>query len=158
MTAIAAAPRLRLVASQGVTDIPNAEAHQPTRRGPIDASASDEVLVRAIGQGDRAAMGVLFRRHQTRIYRFILRMVRDSASAEDVLSDVFLSVWRHADRFAGRSSVSTWLLGIARHKALTATSEQNSSERFQRERKSSNAATPSSMSSQAQLSTADCAS
>jgi RNA polymerase sigma-70 factor, ECF subfamily len=41
-------------------------------------------------------------------------------SAEDLLSEVFLDVWRQADRFEGRSSVSTWLLSIARFKALSA--------------------------------------
>src|SRR5207342_2071922 len=42
------------------------------------------------------------------------------ALAEDVLSEVFLDVWRQAGRFEGRSSVSTWLLAIARYKALSA--------------------------------------
>jgi RNA polymerase sigma-70 factor (ECF subfamily) len=120
MRAIAAAPRLRLVMSESVTDIRDAKDRRDAGRRPIDASASDELLLGAIGKGDRAAMSVLFRRHQTRVFRFILRMVRERASAEDVLSDVFLDVWLHADRFAGRSTVSTWLLGIARHKALTA--------------------------------------
>lgn len=120
MTTIAAAPRLRLVPSEGVTDIRDAKRLRNAGRRPIDASASDEVLLGAVGQGDRTAMAVLFRRHQTRVYRFILRMVRDRALAEDLLSDAFVDVWQRADWFAGRSSVSTWLLGIARHKALTA--------------------------------------
>ena len=81
---------------------------------------ADCALVQAAGAGDRRAMGVLFARHKNRVFRFILRMVRDRALAEDLLGDVFLDVWRRARRFAGRSSVSTWLLGIARHKALTA--------------------------------------
>jgi RNA polymerase sigma-70 factor (ECF subfamily) len=85
-----------------------------------DAFVADDALVRAIGTGDRWAMRVLFDRHKTRVFRFILRMVRDRALAEDLLNDAFLEVWLNADRFAGRSSVSTWLLGIARHKALTA--------------------------------------
>jgi RNA polymerase sigma-70 factor (ECF subfamily) len=119
-TTIAAAPRLRLVMPEGVTDIRDEKNHRNAGRRPVDVSASDEVLLGAIGRGDRAAMSVLFRCHQTRVYRFILRMVRDRALAEDVLSDAFLDVWQHADRFAGRSTVSTWLLGIARHKALTA--------------------------------------
>ena len=45
-------------------------------------------------------------------------MVGDEATAEDLLSDVFLDVWREADRFGGRSAVATWLLGIARFKSL----------------------------------------
>ncbi len=89
-------------------------------RQRFDASAADDALVRAISAGDGSAMRVLFERYQTRVYRFIVRMVRDRALAEDVLIEVFLAVWRHAGLFAGRSTVSTWLLGIARHKALTA--------------------------------------
>jgi RNA polymerase sigma-70 factor (ECF subfamily) len=54
------------------------------------------------------------------IYRWLFRLVRDEALAEELLSDVFLDVWRKASSFAGRSSVSTWLLAIARHKALSA--------------------------------------
>ena len=85
-----------------------------------DPAVADDALVQAIGTGDRWAMRVLFDRHKNRVFRFILRMVRDRALAEDLLNDVFLDVWLRADLFAGRSSVSTWLLGIARHKALTA--------------------------------------
>jgi RNA polymerase sigma-70 factor, ECF subfamily len=50
----------------------------------------------------------------------LLRLVGDEALAEDLLSDVFLDVWRQAAAFESRSSVSTWLLAIARHKALSA--------------------------------------
>jgi RNA polymerase sigma-70 factor (ECF subfamily) len=48
-----------------------------------------------------------------------LRYQRNEASAEDILAEVFLDVWRQAGRFEGRSSVSTWLLSIARFKALS---------------------------------------
>jgi RNA polymerase sigma-70 factor (ECF subfamily) len=55
-----------------------------------------------------------------RVFRFVLRLVRDESVAEDLISEVFLDVWRQADRFEGRSAVSTWLLAIARFKALSA--------------------------------------
>ena len=55
-----------------------------------------------------------------RVYRFVLRFVRNEATAEDLISEVFLDVWRQAGTFEGRSSVSTWLLSIARFKALSA--------------------------------------
>jgi RNA polymerase sigma-70 factor, ECF subfamily len=84
-----------------------------------NSAASDEVLIGRIAQGDRLAMQVLFARHHVRVYRFVLRFVRNEASAEDLISEVFLDVWRQADRFEGRSSVSTWLLAIARFKALS---------------------------------------
>jgi RNA polymerase sigma-70 factor (ECF subfamily) len=82
-------------------------------------SASDEVLIGRIAKGDRLAMQVLFARHQVRVYRFVLRLVSNQSAAEDLIGEVFLDVWRQADRFEGRSSVSTWLLAIARFKALS---------------------------------------
>jgi RNA polymerase sigma-70 factor (ECF subfamily) len=65
-------------------------------------------------------MKTLFVRHHLRLYRFLRRMVRDATLAEDLLADLFLDVWRQAGNFAGRSSVSTWLLAIGRFKALAA--------------------------------------
>src|SRR5690349_7777202 len=64
-------------------------------------------------------MQVLYGRHHVRVYRFGLRLVRDEQVAEDRISEVFLDVWRQAGRFEGRSAVSTWLLAIARFKALS---------------------------------------
>lgn len=90
-------------------------------RSPIAATAegSDLVLVIAIAAGDRLAMQTLFARHNVRVYRFVLRLVGNAAVAEDVVNDVFLDVWRQAGRFEARSQVSTWLLSIARNKALS---------------------------------------
>jgi RNA polymerase sigma-70 factor, ECF subfamily len=82
-------------------------------------SVSDEDLIGRIAHGDRLAMKILFARHQVRLYRFVLRFVGSQAAAEDVISEVFLDVWRQADRFERRSAVSTWLLAIARFKALS---------------------------------------
>jgi RNA polymerase sigma-70 factor (ECF subfamily) len=65
-------------------------------------------------------MQVLFARHHVRVFRFVLRLVRDEAAAEDLISEVFLDVWRQAGKFEGRAAVSTWLLAIARFKALSA--------------------------------------
>jgi RNA polymerase sigma-70 factor (ECF subfamily) len=83
-------------------------------------TASDEVLIGRIADGDRLAMQVLFARHHVRVYRFILRLVRNEATAEDLVSEVFLDVWRQAGKFEGRSAASTWMLSIARFKALSA--------------------------------------
>ena len=91
------------------------------RQGIVTApAASDERLLQAISNGDRSAMHTLYSRHNVRVYRFVLRMLRDAAVAEDLVSQVFLDVWRTAGQFEGRSQVSTWLLSIARFKALTA--------------------------------------
>jgi RNA polymerase sigma-70 factor (ECF subfamily) len=80
----------------------------------------DETLIGKIAGGDKHAMELLYARHHVRAYRFILRLVRNEATAEDLVSEVFLDVWRQAGRFEGRSAVSTWLLAIGRFKALSA--------------------------------------
>src|ERR1051326_1776064 len=88
------------------------------RRGAM--SESDDMLIGQIAAGDKTAMRTLFGRHQVKVFRFVMRIVGNAALAEDVVSDTFFDAWRNAGRYAGRSSVSTWLLGIARHRALDA--------------------------------------
>ena len=90
----------------------------PAQRSPTAKDNSDEALVAKIASGNRLAMQVLFARHHARIYRFVLRLLGSQALAEDVTSEVFLDVWRQAHRFEARSAVTTWLLAIARYKAL----------------------------------------
>ena len=92
------------------------------------SDTSDEMLIGRIAGGDQLAMRTLFARHRVALYRWLLRLVRDEALAEDLLSDVFLDVWRQAASFRGRASVSTWLLAIARHKALSARRGRNDAE------------------------------
>src|SRR5262249_17782003 len=88
-------------------------------RGPPKAKeTSGGGLIAKIASGKRLAMQVLFARHHARIYRFVLRLIGSEALAEDITSEVFLNVWRQARRFEARSAVTTWLLAIARYKAL----------------------------------------
>src|SRR4051812_21747894 len=86
----------------------------------VARDSSDEILVERIAAGDKLAMQVLFARHRAPVYRWLYRFVGNETVAEDLLSDVFFDVWQQADRFEGRSAVSTWLLSIARFKALSA--------------------------------------
>ena len=86
----------------------------------ISSAATDQALIEAIARHDRDAMGALFARHQIKVFRFVRRIVRDEATAEDLTAEVFLNVWRHAGRFENRSAVATWILAIARFKALSA--------------------------------------
>lgn len=86
---------------------------QRGRRDTLDIS-----LLESVKNGDQAAFRVLLIRHNVRIYRFVLRLTGDRSIAEEVVGDVFLEVWRHAARFEMKSQVLTWLLAIARHKAL----------------------------------------
>jgi RNA polymerase sigma-70 factor, ECF subfamily len=91
-------------------------------------TSSDKILVEQIAAGSKPAMQALFARHRTYVYRWLLRFVSNETLAEDLLSDVFLDVWRQAGRFQCRSSVSTWLMSIARHKALSARRRRTDSE------------------------------
>jgi len=65
-------------------------------------------------------MQMLYTRHNVRVYRFILRLIKNPSLAEDLVSEVFLDVWRQAEGFKAKSQVSTWLFAIARYKALSA--------------------------------------
>jgi RNA polymerase sigma-70 factor (ECF subfamily) len=84
------------------------------------AQQSDRELVERVAKGDRAAVRLLFMRHHARVYRFAARQTGSEMMADDIANEVFLELWRQAPAFEGRSEVSTWLLGIARFKALSA--------------------------------------
>ena len=80
---------------------------------------SDEALLARVADGDHRAIQALVVRHQQAVYRFALRLIGNTATAEDIVSEVFIELWRQAARFEGRARLSTWLLAIARHKALS---------------------------------------
>src|SRR3954464_8577331 len=101
-------------------DITCPRLSEESRSLSANPATSDEILIGRIANGDRLAMQVLFARHHVRVFRFTLRLVRNEATAEDLISEVFLDVWRQAGKFEGRSAVSTWVLAIARFKALSA--------------------------------------
>jgi RNA polymerase sigma-70 factor (ECF subfamily) len=76
---------------------------------------SDHELLLAAQQGSSDAIAALYHRHCPLIYRFTLRLSRDSAVAEEITQEVFLALLRHTDRYdAQRAGLSTWLCGIAR--------------------------------------------
>jgi RNA polymerase sigma-70 factor (ECF subfamily) len=98
----------------------SAAAAVPANAATTGEYSSDEMLVTRIAAGDKLAMQALFARHRASVYRWLLRFVGNETVAEDLLSDVFFDVWQQAGRFEGRAAVSTWLLSIARFKALSA--------------------------------------
>lgn len=76
-------------------------------------------LLRAIASGDRSAMTALYGRTSAKVYGIILRVLRSEADAEEVLQEVFVSVWRNAARFdETRASPITWLCVLARNRAI----------------------------------------
>jgi RNA polymerase sigma-70 factor, ECF subfamily len=95
-----------------------AKAGSAVKAGSAAKTTSDEVLLGLIADGDKDAMRLLYARHNVRVFRFLIRIVGNEAAAEDLLNEVFVEVWRNAGRFEARSQVSTWILAIARFKAL----------------------------------------
>ncbi len=76
-------------------------------------AAQDEILVRRFLDGDTAAFEELMRAHEDRVFAVCLRMLRDREAALDATQETFVSVFRKADRFGGRSAFSTWLYRVA---------------------------------------------
>jgi RNA polymerase sigma-70 factor (ECF subfamily) len=96
------------------------QSSHPIPTNNVVRDTLDDVLLERIARRDASAMTVLYARHNVRVYRFARRLVANPAVAEEVTSEVFLDVWRKSANFGGRCQVSTWLLAIARHKALQA--------------------------------------
>ena len=84
------------------------------------ASAREAEWIREIAAGDRRAFERLYEVYGPRIFRFAIRMVKEESKAEEVVNDVMFEVWKSAARFEARSKPSTWILGIARFRALNA--------------------------------------
>jgi len=82
----------------------------------VDESA----LIAAIAAADRGSFERLYALYERRVFQYALTLVRDAATAEEVVIDTLLAVWDGAARFSRSSRVSTWIFGIARHKALDA--------------------------------------
>lgn len=82
------------------------------------ADDSDRALLRSVAAGDRRAFRALYERFYHQILRFIYRITRRFDVAEEGVNDVLLVVWQDASSYAGRSRVSTWIMGIAYRKAL----------------------------------------
>jgi RNA polymerase sigma-70 factor (ECF subfamily) len=87
------------------------------RQLSIEQQMSDQALVRLIARCDKHAMQVLFARYSVRMFRFLIRLVDSEALAEDLMSEAFIEVWRHAGQYEARSLVSRFLLPGARRSA-----------------------------------------
>jgi RNA polymerase sigma factor (sigma-70 family) len=80
----------------------------------------DPELIRRVAAKDRGAFEILYQRYAQRVHRYLSRLIGSPEITEEVLDDVMLVVWQSASRFNHTSRLSTWILGIAHHKALKA--------------------------------------
>jgi RNA polymerase sigma-70 factor (ECF subfamily) len=91
----------------------------PAAAAIIDAAVSDEALMAQICEGSREALAVLFRRYARIVRSMAFRVLRDTSEADDLLQDIFLSVYRKCETFdASRSSARSWILQMTYYHAL----------------------------------------
>nr|WP_249154315.1 sigma-70 family RNA polymerase sigma factor [Bradyrhizobium manausense] len=114
---------VRLTAESGSV-LPRASRERKTDHRFAQEDVSDEMLLKNVAEGDKAAMHIIFARHRKRVFRFIQRLVRNPAVVDDLVNQVFLDVWRSANRFENRARVATWLFSIARFKAISSWRER----------------------------------
>ena len=89
-----------------------------TSTGPGEVSPDGTLLLRFL-QKDVSAFEELYNRHARLVYRLVLRILQQPATSEEVVQDVFLQLWRHAEQYdSSRGPFLPWLLTLARNRAL----------------------------------------
>ncbi|MEU8250646.1 sigma-70 family RNA polymerase sigma factor [Nonomuraea sp. NPDC048916] len=78
---------------------------------------ADACVLARVADGDTAALAELYERYAEPLFAFLFRLAGDRGTAEEILQDTMLAVWRSAGTFQRRSSASTWLFGVARRQA-----------------------------------------
>lgn len=87
-----------------------------------DTVLDEHALLQRIIQGDTLAFEAFYKVYYPRLFRFILRMTRSPESVEELIQETLLVIWQKPDGFNHGSKISTWVFGIAYHKALKAIS------------------------------------
>jgi len=105
-------------------------ARIPTSAAPTKRTTAEVHLVESIARGDRAAFHRLYKGYYRRLFAFATKVTRRTEIADDVVNETMLAVWRSADRFEGRSRVSTWIFGICYRCALAALGRETRVERL----------------------------
>jgi RNA polymerase sigma-70 factor (ECF subfamily) len=88
---------------------------------PPPSAQEDAALLALVQRGDEYAMATLFDRYSKLVYSVALRVLRDPSSAEDVLQEIFMQIWRNPDSFiATRGSLGGWLAVVSRNRSIDA--------------------------------------
>ncbi|MGI9224165.1 MAG: RNA polymerase sigma factor [Woeseiaceae bacterium] len=90
---------------------------QPTTRSARPDTEERELL-KSIAARDRDALTELYGRYHAKLFKFVFRLTRSYASADELVNDIMLAVWRSAAKFRGESKPSTWIFGIAYRQTL----------------------------------------
>ncbi|MGB0911626.1 MAG: RNA polymerase sigma factor [Nitrospirales bacterium] len=83
-------------------------------------NTSDQDLITLTGKGDEEAFQVLYHRYEKRIFQYLISMLGSPTLTEETMVEVMVAAWKGAGTFRGTSKASTWLFGIAHHKAIDA--------------------------------------
>jgi RNA polymerase sigma-70 factor (ECF subfamily) len=86
----------------------------------MDAAPSDEALIASYARGDMTSFEALYRRHELRVWRYLERNVRNRATADELMQEVWFAVARHAARYEPRARFTTWLFTIAHNRMVEA--------------------------------------
>ena len=88
---------------------------------PQPSAEDDAALLARINTGDERAMSSLYERYSRVVYSVALRVLHDPASAEDILQEIFMQIWRNPDSFsAARGSLGGWLAVVSRNRSIDA--------------------------------------
>jgi RNA polymerase sigma factor (sigma-70 family) len=111
-----------------VTQQPAAPRDRGSAAAPrLDADATDEMLVAAVVARHPAALDLLYARYGRPAFGLARRVTGDDGFAEDVVQEVFLTLWRDPGRFdSSRGVFASWLLSITHHKAVDAVRREES--------------------------------
>ncbi len=80
-------------------------------------AVDERQIIQRIAAGDREALEDVYARYQRTLFTYLLQLTPDYGLAEEILQDTLVAVWKSARSFESRSSVQTWLIGIARRQA-----------------------------------------
>jgi len=81
---------------------------------------TDSDLIKACVPNNEEAFGILYQRYEKRVFQYLMTMMNEAPLAEETLVEVMLAIWKCLNTFQGQSKVSTWIFGIAHHKAVDA--------------------------------------
>lgn len=81
-------------------------------------TGQEVLLLERVAQADEAAMHEFYKLFYSSVFSFVVSRLRNEYDASECTNEVMMEVWKSAHRFEGRSRVSTWVLGIAKYKAI----------------------------------------
>ena len=90
---------------------------------------TDSDLIKACIPNNEEAFVVLYQRYENRVFQYLMTIMNEATLAEETLVEVMLAIWKGLNSFKGQSKVSTWIFGIAHHKAVDALRKVTSQQR-----------------------------